>query len=70
VEILAQGIHLGPRFADHDARPGSANVHFDLVGVLLDRDVREAGVRELARDVIADLDVLEKELGKVAQSWM
>ena len=36
-----------------------------LGGVLADRDVREAGMRELAGDVVADAHVLDQEVGEV-----
>src|SRR3712207_8895127 len=38
---------------------------FRSVLVLLDRDRREAGVRELALDVVADVDVLEQVVVEV-----
>ena len=41
-----------------DARARGVDVHLDLVGVLADRDVREARMGELADDVTADRDVL------------
>ena len=66
VQIAAQGVHLAAGLADHDARPRGVDVDLHLAGVLADRDVGQAGVRELARDVAADLDVLEEVVGEVA----
>jgi len=42
------------------------DVHLDLGLVLLDRDLREAGVRELALDVLTDADVLDQVVREVA----
>src|SRR6185437_6172693 len=66
VQVTPQGIHFGARLADHDAGPGGVDIDLEVVGVLADCDVREAGVRELAHDVLADLDVLGEILGEVA----
>jgi hypothetical protein len=41
------------------------DVDLHLGGVLADRDVGEAGVRELVRDVIANPDVLDQEVGEL-----
>ena len=46
--------------------PGRVDVDLDLVGVLADGDVGQAGVRELADDVPADLLVLVEVIGEVA----
>jgi hypothetical protein len=66
VELLAERIHLGPGLADHDPRPRRVDVDLDLVLVLLDRDVREPGVRQLVLDVVADVDVLQQIVGELA----
>src|SRR4051794_7975202 len=58
VQVAAQRVDLGARLPDHD--PGARGVDVDrhLVLVLADPDVGQAGVAELALDVLADLDVL------------
>src|SRR5213075_2809420 len=66
VQIAPQGVDLAAGLADHDAGTGRVDVDLDLVGVLADRDVAQAGVRELAGDVIADRDVLRQVVGEVA----
>jgi hypothetical protein len=66
VQVLAQGVDLAAGLPDHDAGTRGADVDLHLVGVLLDRDVRETGVRELLDDVLADLDVLGEILREVA----
>src|SRR6185312_14749127 len=66
MQIAAQRVDLGARLADHDARPGRVDVDLDLVGVLADRDLRQARVGELADDVLADADVLGQVVGEVA----
>ena len=65
VQVAPQGVDLGAGLADHDARPRGVDVDLHLGGVLADRDVRQAGVGELARDVVADADVLDQEVGEV-----
>src|SRR3954452_17575269 len=65
VQVAPQGVDLGSRLADHDARPRRVDVDLHLGGVLADRDVRQAGVRELVRDVVPDPDVLDQEVGEV-----
>src|SRR5215207_4221705 len=55
VQVTAQRVDLGARLADHDARAGRVDVDLDLAGVLADRDVGQAGVRQLVRDVVADV---------------
>src|ERR671932_201420 len=50
--IARQGVDLGARLADDDARARRVDVDLHLAGVLADGDVGEAGVRELARDVV------------------
>ena len=66
MQVAPQSIHFSARLADHDAGPGRVDVDLEVVGVLADRDVRQAGVRELLHDVLADLDVLGEVLGEVA----
>jgi hypothetical protein len=66
VQVAAKLIDLRARLADHDARPGGVDVDLHLGGVLADRDVRQAGVREPPDDVLADLRVLMQEVGEVA----
>ena len=66
VQVAAQRVHFGARLADHDARPRGVDVDLELVGVLADRDVRQAGVGELADDVLAHAHVLGEVLGEVA----
>src|SRR5262249_18678781 len=60
VDLLAEGVHLDPGLADHDARPRRVNVDRDPLRVLADQDVGQARMLELAVDVLADLDVLEQ----------
>ena len=64
VQVLAQRVHFAARLADHDAGAGGVDVHRDLAAAL-DRDVGEAGMRELALDVVADLQVLGEDVGEV-----
>ena len=66
VQVAPQRVHLGARLADHDARAGRVDVDLHLGRVLADRDVGEAGVRELVRDVIANPDVLDQEVAELA----
>jgi hypothetical protein len=65
VKITAKLIDLGTGLADHDARTRSVDVDLNLVRVLADRDVRQAGVREPSDDVLADLGVLVQVVGEV-----
>src|SRR5206468_8595369 len=65
VEVPAQGVDLAAGLADHDARARGVDVHLHLVGVLADRDVRQAGVRELAGEVAADRDALGQVVGEL-----
>ena len=66
MEVAPQRVHLAAGLADHDAGPGRVDVDGDLVLVLADADVRQAGVAQLALDVLADLDVLEQVVGELA----
>src|SRR5439155_703480 len=66
MQIAAQRVDLGAGLADDDPRPGRVDVDLDLVGVLADRDLRQARVRELADDVAADRHVLGQVVGEVA----
>ena len=62
VQLLAQRVHFAARFADHDA--GASGMDVDgYLAAALDRDVGEAGVREFALDVGADLEVLLEHVG-------
>ncbi len=63
VELLAERVHLDARLADHDAGARRVDVDRDPLLVLADQDVGQAGVRELAVDVVADPDVLEDVVG-------
>ena len=65
VQLLAQRIHLGAGLADHDAGPGGVDVDRDLLLVLSDMQVGQAGMRQLGGDVIADLEVLPQVLREV-----
>ncbi len=62
VQLTPQRVHLGAGLADHDAGPGRVDVDGDPLLVLADVDVGEAGVRELAVDVVADLHVLHQRV--------
>src|SRR4029077_7176510 len=64
VEVLAQRVDFAPGLADHDPRARGVDVHRHLAAAL-DRDVGEAGVRELADDVVADLEILGEDVGEV-----
>src|SRR4051794_12823365 len=66
VQVTPQRVDLGAGLADHDAGAGGVDVDFRLAGVLADRDVRQAGVRQLVRDVVADAYVLDQEVREVA----
>src|SRR5262249_24811801 len=66
VQIAAQRVDLGAGLADHDPRTGRVDVDLDLVGVLADRDVRQARVGALVLDVRANLDMLGEVVGEVA----
>ncbi len=65
MQVAAQLIDLGTRLADHDARPRRVDVDLHLGGVLADRDVRQARVREPPDDVLADQGVLVQEVREV-----
>jgi hypothetical protein len=65
VQITAQGVDLGAGLADHDAGTRGVDVDLHLVGVLADRDVAQAGVRELVGDVAANGDVLGQIVAEV-----
>ncbi len=66
VQLATQGVDLGAGLADHDPRPRGVDVDRDLAALLDDRDVGEAGVRELVLDVVADRQVLDQQVGEVA----
>src|SRR5256886_5034202 len=65
VDVLAQRVDLDARLADHDPRPSRIDVDRDPLCVLADQDVRQAGVRQLVVDVLADADVLLQEVREV-----
>src|SRR5262249_31267742 len=65
VQLLTKRVDLDARLADDDPRPGGIDVHGDPLLVLADEDVRETGMRELASDVLADLDVLDEVAGEL-----
>jgi hypothetical protein len=65
MQVAAQGVDLRARLPDHDPGAGRVDVDGDPLFVLPDQDVREAGVRQLPEDVLADLDVLEDRIGEV-----
>src|ERR1039458_725883 len=54
--VAAQRVDFGAGLADHDARTSRVDVDLELLRILTDRDVRQAGMSELADDVRADLD--------------
>src|SRR4029079_514284 len=66
MQVTAQRVDLRTGLADHDAGPRGVDVDLRLRGVLADRDVRQARVRELVGDVVADAHVLDQEVGEVA----
>jgi hypothetical protein len=61
VKVLAQRVHFGTGLADDDARTGGVDVHGDFAAAL-DRDVGQAGMRELVFDVVADREVLHEQV--------
>src|SRR5439155_1404480 len=65
VQLFAERVDLDARLADHDPGPRRVDVDRDPLLVLADQDVREPRVRELAVDVLADLDVLEQVRGEL-----
>src|SRR5215216_6320951 len=67
LEIVPQRIDLAATLADDDARARGVNVYRDLtlLGSLADLDVRYTGPAQLLLDVVPDLQVLAKKLGKV-----
>src|SRR5207249_2622352 len=65
VDVLAQRVDLDARLADHDPGPGRVDVDRDPLRVLADQNVRQACVRELLVDVLADTDVLLEEVREV-----
>ena len=66
VKVTSKLIDLRARLADHDARPRRVDVDLHLGGVLADRDVRQAGVRQTADDVLADQRVFMQVVREVA----
>src|SRR6185312_12007302 len=62
VQLTPQRVDLGAGLSDHDAGTGRVDVDRDPLLVLADVDVRQAGVRELAVDVVADLHVLHQRV--------
>ena len=66
VQVTAQRINLNAGLADHDAGARGVDVDLNLVRVLADRDLRNAGVGQLIFDVRADRDVFGQVLSKVA----
>src|SRR5436190_24402988 len=62
MQLASERVHLRTALADHDARPGGVDVDLDLVRVLADRDLGQAGVTQLRVDVIADRQVLHEVL--------
>jgi hypothetical protein len=54
LEVRAQALGLGTAAADHDARPGGMSVDTDALTRALDIDPADAGVRQLAEQVLAD----------------
>jgi hypothetical protein len=65
VDVLAERVDLDARLADHDPGPGGEDVDRDPLCVLADQDVRQARVRELVVDVLADPHVLLQEVREV-----
>src|SRR5436190_1142366 len=59
---------LGPGLPDDDAWARGEDVDRDPLLVLLDEDVAEPGMAELAADVVADLDVLDQVLGELLRA--
>ena len=68
VHLTAQRVDLGARLPDDDAGARGEDVDRDALLVLLDEDVAEPGMTELAADVVADLDVLDQVLGELLRA--
>ena len=68
MDVAAQRVDLGPGLPDHDARAGRVDVDRDALLVLLDVDVAEARMTELATDVVADLHVLDQVLRELLRA--
>jgi len=68
VHLTAQRIDLGARLPDDDSRARREDVDRDPLLVLLDEDVAEPGMTELAADVVADLDILDQVLRELLRA--
>ncbi len=65
MQVATQRVDLAAGLADDDARARRVDVDLHLVGVLADRDLRDARVREAVLDVRTDRDVLRQVVGEV-----
>ena len=65
MELTTERIHLDAGLPDDDPRAGREDVDRDPLLVLADQDVREAGVRQLAEDVLTNAHVLEQVVGEL-----
>ena len=62
LELVAQLVDLGAALADDDPGPRGLDVDLELAGEALDVDLGDAGVREPALQLLAQLQVLVQEL--------
>src|SRR5213594_429642 len=60
MQLFAQRVDLDTGLADDDAGARGVDVDRDPLLILADQDVRQARVRQLLEDVLADLDVLDE----------
>src|SRR2546422_183594 len=62
LDIVPKLVHLRAAPADDDAGPGRVDVDLELVGRALDLDLRHAGVRETALQLLAQVNVLQEKI--------
>src|SRR5262249_54791345 len=65
VQVTAERVDLDARLPDDDAGPSRVDVDRDPLFVLADEDVRQARVRQLPEDVLADANVLQEVVGEL-----
>src|SRR5262245_63764060 len=65
LQLVRELIDLLALLADDDADAGRVDVDHDLLARPLDADARDAGVAVAPLDVLADLHVLDQQLGEV-----
>src|SRR5262249_12346898 len=65
VQLFAERVDLDARLPDDDSGASGVDVDGDPLLVLADEDVREARMRQLPEDVLANADVLEEVVGEL-----